>query len=92
MPGDQHWSLKDRLTSHQSGPGVGRSIKFSLPEKIADKRYKIREHFKVTQKIVEGSASKLALVQDTNYMVWKKYHISPYLGAFGAYLMTQGPI
>ena len=45
----------------------------------------------VSQGIVGGSASKPALVQDTNYMVEKTYHIAPYLGAFGAYLMPQGP-
>ena len=38
----------------------------------------------VSQGIVGGSASKPALVQDTNYMVEKTYHIAPYLGAFGA--------
>ena len=35
--------------------------------------------------MVEGSACKPALVQDTNYMVEKTYHIAPYLGALGAY-------
>ena len=38
------------------------------------------------QGIVDGSASKPALAQDTNYVVEKKYHIAPYLVAFGAYL------
>ena len=38
-----------------------------------------------TQGIVDGSTHKPALVQDTNYMVEKTYHIAPYLGAFGAY-------
>ena len=38
------------------------------------------------QGIVDGSASKPALVQDTNYMVENPYHIAPYLRAFGAYL------
>ena len=43
--------------------------------------------------IVDGSASKPALRQDTGYMVEKTYHdIAPYLGAFWAYLMPQGPI
>ena len=41
---------------------------------------------------IDGSARKHALVQDTEYMVEKKYHISPYLGAFGAYLMPHWPI
>ena len=35
------------------------------------------------------SAHKTALVQDTEYMVKKPYHIAPYSGAFGAYLMPQ---
>ena len=39
---------------------------------------------------IDGSASKPMLVQDVNYVVEKTYHISPYLGAFGAFLMTQG--
>ena len=42
------------------------------------------------QGIVDGSASKPALRQDTGYMVETTYHdIAPYLGAFGAYLMPQ---
>ena len=44
------------------------------------------------QGIVDGSASKPALVQDTSYMVEKAYHIALYLCAFGAYLMPQWPI
>ena len=44
------------------------------------------------QGIENGSASKPALIRDTNYMVEKTYHMAPYLGAFGAYLMPQGPI
>ena len=44
----------------------------------------------VTQGMVDGSASKPALRQDTGYMVEKTYlDIAPYLGAFGAYLMPQ---
>ena len=40
--------------------------------------------------MVDGSASKPALRQDTSYMVEKTYpNIAPYLGAFGAYLMPQ---
>ena len=40
--------------------------------------------------MVDGSASKPALRQDTGYMVEKTYYdIIPYLGAFGAYLMPQ---
>ena len=46
----------------------------------------------VIQGKVDGSASKPALVQDTNYMVKKTYHIAPYLGAFRAYLMPQWTI
>ena len=43
-----------------------------------------------TQGMVDGSASKPALRQDTGYMVEKTYFdIAPYLGAFGAYLMPQ---
>ena len=42
---------------------------------------------------IDGSALKLALRQDTGYMVEKTFHdIAPYLGAFGAYLMPQRPI
>ena len=42
------------------------------------------------QGMVNGSASKPALRQDTGYMVEKTYlDIAPYLGAFGAYLMPQ---
>ena len=42
------------------------------------------------QGIVDGSASKPALRQDTAYIVEKTYHdIAPYLGDFGAYLMPQ---
>ena len=45
---------------------------------------------KLAQGIVDGSASKPALRQDTGYMVEKTYHdIAPYLGALGAYLMPQ---
>ena len=42
------------------------------------------------QGMVDGSASKPALRQDTGYMVEKTYlDIEPYFGAFGAYLMPQ---
>ena len=42
------------------------------------------------QGMVDGSASKPGLRQDTGYMVEKTYlDIAPYLGAFGAYLMPQ---
>ena len=38
--------------------------------------------------MVDGSASKPALRQDTSYMVEKTYQdIAPYLGAFEAYLI-----
>ena len=40
----------------------------------------------------DSSARKPALVQDTNYMVEKTYHIAHYLDAFGAYVMPQWPI
>ena len=44
----------------------------------------------LSQGMVEGSASKPALRQDTGYMVEKTYlDIAPYLGAFGAYVMPQ---
>ena len=36
-----------------------------------------------TQGMIDGSASKPALRQDTGYMVDKTYHIAPYFGAFG---------
>ena len=40
----------------------------------------------ILQGMVDGSASKPALRQDTGYMVEKTYpDIAPYLGAFGAY-------
>ena len=40
--------------------------------------------------MVDGSASKPALRQDTGYMVEKNFlDIAPYLGAFGAYFMLQ---
>ena len=42
------------------------------------------------QGMVDGSASKPALRQDTRYMVEKTYYdLAPYLGAFWAYLMPQ---
>ena len=42
------------------------------------------------QGMVDGSASKPALRQDTGYMVEKNYYdIAQYLGAFGAYLMPH---
>ena len=42
------------------------------------------------QGMVDGSASKPALRQDTGYMVEKTYlDIAQYLGAFGAYLIPQ---
>ena len=45
---------------------------------------------KISQGMVDGSASKPALRQDTGYMVEKPYlDIAPYFGAFGAYLMPQ---
>ena len=44
----------------------------------------------ISQGIVDGSASKLALKKDTGYMVEKTYHDkAPYLWAFGAYVMPQ---
>ena len=42
----------------------------------------------IKQGMVDGSARKPALRQDTGYMAEKTYlDIAPYLGAFGAYLM-----
>ena len=38
------------------------------------------------KKGIDGSC-KPALVQDTDYMVVKTYHLAPYLGPFRAYLM-----
>ena len=47
-------------------------------------------HRRLAQGMVDGSATKPALKQDTGYMVEKTYlDIAPYLGAFGAYLMPQ---
>ena len=47
-------------------------------------------HFTLQQGMVDGPASKPELRQDTGYMVEKTYHdIAPYLGTFGAYLMSQ---
>ena len=44
----------------------------------------------IIQGIVDGSASKPVLRQDTGCMVEKTYHdIAPYLGAFGTYLMPH---
>ena len=44
----------------------------------------------ITQGMVDGSASKPALRQDTSYMVEKTSpDIAPYLGAFGVYIMPQ---
>ena len=44
----------------------------------------------LSQGMVDGSASKPALRQDTGYMVEKTYlDIAQDLGAFGAYLMPQ---
>ena len=57
----------------------------SVGAKVSDGR----THF-YKQGMVDGSASKPALRQDTGYMVEKPYFdIAPYLGAFGAYLMPQ---
>ena len=45
---------------------------------------------KAIKGMVDGSASKPALRQDTGYIVEKIYHdMAPYLGALGAYLMPQ---
>ena len=38
---------------------------------------------------IDDCARKPALLQDTEYMVEKTYHVTPYLGAFGAYLMPR---
>ena len=45
---------------------------------------------RVIQGMIDGSARKPALRQDTGYMVEKIYlDIAPYLWAFGAYVMPQ---
>ena len=51
----------------------------------------IRNVYIVLQGMVDGSASKPALRQDTyGYMVEKTYYdIAQYLGAFGTYLTPQ---
>ena len=50
----------------------------------------MKDYFdRILQGIVDGSASKPALRQDTGYMVEKTYNIAPYLGAFRAYVMPQ---
>ena len=41
---------------------------------------------------MDCSSRKPALVQDTDYMVEKTYHLAPYFGALGAYLMPPWPI
>ena len=52
--------------------------------------YNVVQFNYLIQGMVDGSASKPALRQDTGYMVEKTYlDIAPYLGAFGAYLMPQ---
>ena len=35
------------------------------------------------------SACKPALIQDTDYMVEKTYHLAPYLSSFRTYLIPQ---
>ena len=65
----------------------------SLPTEYST-GYKIQDtaapHLTLKQGMVDGSASKPALRQDTGYMVEKTYlDIAPYLGAFGAYLMPK---
>ena len=48
------------------------------------------KQYLIIQGMVDGSASKPPLRQDTGYMLEKTYlDIAPYLGAFGAYLMPQ---
>ena len=51
----------------------------------------VGEGYLVLQGMIDGSASKSALRQDTGYMVEQKTYldIAQYLGAFGAYLMPQ---
>ena len=50
----------------------------------------MRSVTKLRQGMVDGSAAKPALRQDTGYMVEIPYlDIAPYLGAFVAYLMPQ---
>ena len=38
---------------------------------------------------IDGFARKPALIQDTEYIVEKTYHIALYLSAFRAFLMPQ---
>ena len=47
----------------------------------------IEKHHNNTR--IDGSVYKPALLQDTDYTVEKTYHLAPYLGPFGAYLMSQ---
>ena len=46
-------------------------------------------NFETFNKEIDGSAHKPVLMQDTEYLVEKTYHIAPFLGTFGAYLKPQ---
>ena len=67
-----------------------RNLKMSKDDQHAHVRLysllKLSVRFK---QVIDGSARKPALRQDTGYMVEKNYHMAPYLGAFEAYLLPQ---
>ena len=53
------------------------------------KRSAKQASFLVFKQGIDGSACKPAFIQDTGYLAEKTYHIAPYLGNFGAYLIPQ---
>ena len=78
------WAYPDDFVT-DSQTFIGPSVK-----KVTCRVAVIQRFYKIGQGMVDGSESKPALRQDTGYMVEKTYlAISPYLGAFGAYLMPQ---
>ena len=64
-----------------------RKLGWALAENIS--LHALAEYLYNIQGKVDSSASKPALVQDTNYMVEKPYHNPQNLGACGPYLMPQ---
>ena len=75
----QNWSIKTVTGLYCLAYQPGLCHQTYLFPKLKDK-----------EGMVDVSASKPALRQDTGYMVEKTYHdIAPYVGAFGAYLMPQ---
>ena len=71
-------------------PGEGRGVGKGKHESECGYEQEYLRVLELLQGMVDGSASKPALRQDTGYMVEKTYpDIAPYLGAFGAYLMPQ---